>query len=134
MKEDEYRRNVYLLQLYQEQIEGIYSQVEMIEKLIDEYNRAIETMKEIAEMEGKEVLMPLGINVFGYAELKDTSKVIVNIGRSVYMEKTINNAIDFFNKKIEELKKSEEKLAKTAEELRMKMEEIANKLKDVQVS
>lgn len=134
MKEDEYRRNVYLLQLYQEQIEGIYSQVEMIEKLIDEYNRAIETMKEIAEMEGKEVLMPLGINVFGYAELKDTSKVIVNIGRSVYMEKTINNAIDFLNKKIEELKKSEEKLAKTAEELRMKMEEIANKLKDVQVS
>ncbi len=134
MKEDEYRRNVYLLQLYQEQIEGIYSQVEMIEKLIDEYNRAIETMKEIAEMEGKEVLMPLGINVFGYAELKDTNKVIVNIGRSVYMEKTINNAIDFFNKKIEELKKSEEKLAKTAEELRMKMEEIANKLKDVQVS
>lgn len=134
MKEDEYRRNVYLLQLYQEQIEGIYSQVEMIEKLIDEYNRAIETMKEIAEMEGKEVLMPLGINVFGYAELKDTNKVVVNIGRSVYMEKTINNAIDFFNKKIEELKKSEEKLAKTAEELRMKMEEIANKLKDVQVS
>jgi len=134
MKEDEYRRNVYLLQLYQEQIESIYSQVEMIEKLIDEYNRAIETMKEIAEMEGKEVLMPLGINVFGYAELKDTSKVIVNIGRSVYMEKTINNAIDFLNKKIEELKKSEEKLAKTAEELRMKMEEIANKLKDVQVS
>lgn len=134
MKEDEYRRNVYLLQLYQEQIESIYSQVEMIEKLIDEYNRAIETMKEIAEMESKEVLMPLGINVFGYAELKDTNKVVVNIGRSVYMEKTINNAIDFLNKKIEELKKSEEKLAKTAEELRMKMEEIANKLKDVQVS
>ena len=134
MNEDEYRRNVYLLQLYQEQIESIYSQAQMIEKLIDEYSRAIETMKEMAEIESREVLMPLGINVFGYAELKDTNKVVVNIGRSVYMEKTINNAIDFLNKKIEELRKSEEKLTKTAEELHMKMEEIAKKIKDVQVS
>lgn len=134
MKEDEYRKNVYLLQLYQEQIESIYSQVEMIERLIDEYNRAIETLRELINMESKEVLMPLGINVFGYAELKETNKVVVNIGRNVYMEKNINNAIDFFNKKISDLKKSEEKLTKTAEELRIKMEEIANKLKDVQVS
>lgn len=137
MNEEEYRRNVYLLQRHQEQMEDLYAQAEVLERLIEEYNKAIETLNEMVSLEGgKEALMPIGGNVFAFVEIKDTRKVIVNVGGKVYVEKPINGAIDFINRRIGELKKSQEKLLKAAEEIRSKMEDIIEKIKskDVQVA
>lgn len=137
MKEEEYRKNVYLLQRHQEQMEDLYAQAEVLEKLIEDYNNAMETLNEMVSLEGeKEALMPIGGNVFAFVEIKDMRKVIVNVGGKVYVEKPINGAIDFINRKIEELKKNQRKLLRAAEEIRSKMEEIIEKIKseDVQVS
>lgn len=134
IKEEEYKRQIYLLQLYREQIEEIYAQMELIERFIGEYSRAIETLQELAGIEEKDALMPLGGNSFAHVEIKDLKKVLVNVGRGIFIEKTLNGAIDFMNKKIEDLKKSEQNLAKTAEEIRLKMEELSIKLENVQVS
>ncbi|MBC7081158.1 MAG: prefoldin subunit alpha [Thermoplasmatales archaeon] len=135
MNEEELRRNIYLLQRHQEEIENTYAQIEVIEKMINEYRRTIETLQEIASTEGeKEILMPLGGNVFAYTSLKDTKKVIISIGDKVFIEKTTNGAIDFLNKKIEELMRSEEKLIALVDELSQRMEEISKKIKKEDVS
>lgn len=130
MSDEELRKNIYLLQRHQEEIENTYAQIEVIEKMINEYRRAIETLQEIASIEGeKEILMPIGGNVFAYTTLKNTGKVIVSIGEKVFIEKSTNGAIDFLNKKIEELKRSEEKLINLAEELSNRMDEISKRIK-----
>ncbi|HEC77349.1 MAG TPA: prefoldin subunit alpha [Thermoplasmatales archaeon] len=135
MNEEEYASNVYLLQRYQENMEEIYGETELIGRLISEYERVIETLQEMSGIEEKESLIPIGGNVFVYGSLKDTKNVIVNVGRGVLVEKPVNSAIDTINKKISDLKKSQEKLFKTADEIRLRMEEISQKLrdKDVQV-
>ncbi len=137
MNEEEIRKNIYLLQRHQEQMEDTYAQIDMIERLIQEHDRTVETLQEMVEMEeGKEVLMPVGGNVFAKAAIKDAENVIVNVGGNVFIEKPINGAIDFIKEKIEELKKNEEKLVKMAEDIRQRMEEISQKIRkeDVQVS
>ena len=130
---EEVERDIYLLQRHQEQIEDIYSQVELMERLINEYERAIDTLMEIQKFEnGRETLIPIGANVFLYASLKDTKKVITKVGK-VFIEKNISKAIEFVNKKIEEIRKNEESLVKTAEEIKQRMEEISKRLKDKNV-
>ncbi len=137
MNEEELNKQLYLLQRYQEQAEQIYGEAELIEKIISEYERAIETLQEMGATGERDVLMPVGGNVFAYATLKDTGKVIVNVGRGVFIEKPVNAAVDIINRKIDDLKKSQEKLIKTAEEIRARMEEIGRKISEgsnVQVS
>ncbi len=137
MNEEELRKNIYLLQRHQEEIENTYAQIEVIEKLVNEYRLAIEAVQEITSIEGeKKILMPLGGNVFTYATLKDAKKIIISIGDKVFIEKTTNGTIDFLNKRIKELMRSEEKLIALVDELSQKMEEISKKIKkeDVPVS
>ncbi|MCD6513129.1 MAG: prefoldin subunit alpha [Thermoplasmata archaeon] len=137
MINEDVERELYKLQQHQEQIEDIYAQIELIERLIKDYERTVDTLIEIEKMEGeREAMLPIGGNLFLYATIKDTRKVVARVGGKVMIEKSVNRAIDFVNKRIEELKRSEESLIKTANDIREKMEEISKKLRDknVQIS
>lgn len=125
----------YLMQQYQEQVEELYGQAELIERLVNEYHRTVETVQEMSDIPSQDTLIPIGGSTFVYGTLKDTGKVLVNAGRGILVEKPVNAAIDTLNKKIEELKKSQESILKTAEEIKGKMDELARKMseKDVQI-
>ncbi len=130
MSEDEINRNIYLLQKYQEQVEEIYAELDFLDKLLQEYNKSIETMQEITTSSSEEVLIPIGGNAFTYGELKNKEKVLVNIGGGVFVEKSLNAAMETINRRMDELKKSQEKLIATVEEIRQKMDSIASGLRE----
>jgi len=131
---EELQKDLYMLQRHREQIEDIYGQVELIERLIEEYENVVSTLVEMQKLEeGKDTLMPVGANIFLYSAIKDTSKVLARVGSKVYVEKSIPKAIEFINKKIEDLRRNEESLVKTAREIRQKMDEISKRLKDKNV-
>jgi len=131
---EELQKDLYMLQRHREQIEDIYGQVELIERLIEEYENVVSTLVEMQKLEeGKDTLMPVGANIFLYSTIKDTSKVLARVGSKVYVEKSIPKAIEFINKKIEDLRRNEESLVKTAREIRQKMDEISKRLKDKNV-
>lgn len=134
---EELQKDLYMLQRHQEQIEDIYGQIELIERLIEEYEKVVSTLIEMQKLEGeKDALTPVGANIFLYSTIKDTSKVLARIGSKVYVEKSVTKAIEFVNKKIEDLKRNEESLVKTAREIKQRMDEISKRLRDknVQVS
>ena len=133
MNEEEINRNLYLLQRYQEQVEALYGEAEMIERLISEYNRTIEALQEMTNVDVKETLVPIGGNTFVYGTLEDTKKVIINVGSGILIEKPVNAAIDTINKKITDLKKSQGNIMKTTEDIRLKMDNITQKLKEENV-
>ena len=134
---EELQKDLYMLQRHQEQIEDIYGQIELIERLIEEYEKVVSTLIEMQKLEGeKDALTPVGANIFLYSTIKDTSKVLARIGSKVYVEKSVTKAIEFVNKKIEDLKRNEESLVKTAREIKQRMDEISKRLrkkKNVQV-
>ncbi|WPG99490.1 putative prefoldin subunit 5 [Acrodontium crateriforme] len=55
---------------------------------------------------GKPLLVPLTPSLYVPGELSDTEHVIVDIGTGFYVEKTTQDAVKFYNGKIEELGKN----------------------------
>ena len=50
---EELQKDLYMLQRHQEQIEDIYGQIELIERLIEEYEKVVSTLIEMQKLEGE---------------------------------------------------------------------------------
>lgn len=130
MEKEETQRDILLLQGYQERMDAVYQQVELIEGLMTEYRRARATLEEMSKAEkGRNFLVPIGGNVFLHASLDDNSTVLTGIGRDVIVEKPVGKALEFIDKRIEEFLREEGHLIKISQEIREKVEELTQKLK-----
>jgi len=129
MEKEDIQRDIAFLQNYQERMDAIYQQVELIESLVAEYRRARDTLEEMGKVEkGRSFLVPIGGNVFVHASLENNSTVLTGIGRNVLVEKPVPKALEFIDKRIEEFLKEEERLIKISQEIREKADELTRKL------
>ncbi|KAM9319481.1 prefoldin subunit 5 [Gastrophryne carolinensis] len=66
--------------------------------------------------EGKQVLVPLTSSMYVPGSLSDVSTVLVDVGTGYYVEKTAEDAKDFFTRKTDFLKKQIEKIQPALQE------------------
>jgi prefoldin alpha subunit len=109
-------------QVYQYQAEAIAQQMNMVNMTIKDVETALTTIAALkGEPAGKETLVPIGFGSFVKAALSDPEKVVVGIGAGVSVEKKIDDAKAFLDKRKDELTKYHEQLnntfAKIAQEL-----------------
>jgi prefoldin alpha subunit len=109
-------------QVYQYQAESLAQQINMVKLTIRDVETALTTVTALKdEPAGKETLVPVGFGSFVKATLTTTDKVVVGVGAGVSIEKNIDDAKSFLEKKKEELNKYLEQLngtiAKIAQEL-----------------
>ncbi len=57
-------------------------------------------MNQMKEREGHEVLVPLTGSMYVPGVIKQTEKVLVDVGTGYYVEKDIPAARDYFNRKV----------------------------------
>ncbi|MFA6804632.1 MAG: prefoldin subunit alpha [Candidatus Methanomethylophilaceae archaeon] len=96
MKDDELRQAMAVLDSYNKQLENLNRQAQMLQASMDDLLRARETLKALKDAkEGDEVLLPIGASSFVNVKVADRTKVLVNVGTRVSVEKTIDEAIDF---------------------------------------
>ena len=133
MPNEDVQANLLLMQEYQERIDTIFQQIRLINELIGGYKSAQDTLEELAStQQGEELLVPLGGNVFVRASVSDTKKVLTGIGDGIVMEKSINNATNFLDKRIRELQTQEEQLIQISQDIRGKVEQLNKKLRPQQ--
>ena len=133
MPNEDVQTNLLLMQEYQERIDTIFQQIRLINELIGGYKSAQDTLEELAStQQGEELLVPLGGNVFVRASVSDTKKVLTGIGDGIVMEKSINNATNFLDKRIRELQTQEEQLIQISQDIRGKVEQLNKKLRPQQ--
>ncbi|XP_074917319.1 prefoldin subunit 5, partial [Chelonoidis abingdonii] len=65
---------------------------------------------------GKELLVPLTSSMYVPGKLSDVGYVLVDVGTGYYVEKTADNARDFFKRKIDFLTKQMEKIQPALQE------------------
>uniref|UniRef100_K7FFW4 Prefoldin subunit 5 n=2 Tax=Pelodiscus sinensis TaxID=13735 RepID=K7FFW4_PELSI len=65
---------------------------------------------------GKELLVPLTSSMYVPGKLSDVGHVLVDVGTGYYVEKTADNARDFFKRKIDFLTKQMEKIQPALQE------------------
>jgi prefoldin alpha subunit len=112
-------------QVYQYQAEAIAQQMNMVNMTIKDVETALTTIAALkGEPAGKETLVPIGFGSFVKAALADTEKVVVGIGAVVSVEKKIDDAKAFLDKRKDELTKYHEQLNNTFVKIAQELQNI----------
>lgn len=86
-------------------------QMQKLEQQLQELANVKETVEEISNVEaGKDLLIPLGAGVFIRAKVKETDKVVMNVGSSVVVEKDIRDASQLVSNQLIALEEVKEKM------------------------
>lgn len=111
--------------VYQYQAEAIAQQINMVQVTIKDVETALVTITALKnEPAGRETLVPLGFGSFAKATLADTENIVVGIGAGVSVEKKIDEAKAFLEKRREELTKYYEQLNNTLAKLAQELQNI----------
>ncbi|UAL07744.1 MAG: prefoldin subunit alpha [Candidatus Methanogranum gryphiswaldense] len=96
MEDGELRQAMAVLESYNKQLESLGRQAQVLQASMDDILRARETLKALKDAkEGDEVLLPIGASSYINVNVSAKTKVIVNVGNRVSIEKTIDEAIEF---------------------------------------
>ncbi|ABL77839.1 prefoldin subunit alpha [Thermofilum pendens] len=84
--------------------EELQREIQLAQTLIAEVDSAILALKNISSLEdGKEILVPVSAGVYVRASIKRQEKFLVAIGSNILVEKSLDEAVEFLNKRKEEL-------------------------------
>ncbi len=74
--------------------------------------------------EGHEVLVPIGGGVYIYCSLKNSQNILISLGAGYVIEKTLDQALEYVDERINEIEKSIEELSKQLNQVASKLSEI----------
>lgn len=110
---------------YEAQANQVQMQIDFLNQNITAIRIAGETIEGLGKMqEGQEILLPLANLAFIKTKVMDTSKVILNVGAGVNIEKSIGAAKDSLDNRLENLSKSQMQLRQALQQLIQQIEQI----------
>ena len=114
---------------YEAQAEQLQYQIELLNQSIAATQITGETIESLKNLQdGQEILLPLGNLAFVKAKLTDSSKVLVNVGASVVLEKEIDAAKDQIDQRIESLTKSQMQLRQGLQQIIQKLQQLRTEI------
>lgn len=109
-EEKRLRELVSEAEFHQRQANEIRNQIIALQNIENEINRSEEAIKNLKEKTIS--LFTLGSGVFVSGEVKDANKVLVNVGAGIVVEKSIDEALEFFKERKKEIAEAKEELLK----------------------
>jgi prefoldin alpha subunit len=117
-KKKELQQHYLALQLYDAQIKQVQKQVQAVEAQLMEVDQVQLSLDEFGRTKpGSEALVPVSNGIFARAELRDTAKLLVNVGSGAVAEKTVAEAKELLKGQAAELRKTEQELLQAIERL-----------------
>ena len=129
MKQDEdLSKYMMIIENCKEQLNSLDMQYSYLQAAIADYTKARITIEHMNKNnEGSDILIPIGGSTYINATLKDTSKVLYDIGAGIVTEKKSEEAIKKIDERIENLQKTQERLTTMAQQIQMEASEASNK-------
>ena len=127
VSEQEARRLVAEYQEYQRNAEALQEQMAMARNTLagcDSSLRTIAALKDAAKSGECTSVIPVGSGCFVHAEIRDFSKVIVNVGSGANIEKDVDDALAFLTERKAKLEKMIQDLNDSVAKLVQKMKQI----------
>jgi len=127
-KDEELAKYMTLIEQYKEQMNSLEIQSQYLQAAIADYNKAKITLEQLHDADkGTEILLPIGGSTYIDATVKNTSKVLFDIGGGIVTEKTSDDAIKKIDMRIEDLQKTQEKLLTMMQNLQNEATEVSAK-------
>lgn len=113
------------LQQYQMKLQVLDQQMRQVQENLGHLNRqrteltVIEhSLEELKGIEiGKEILIPVSSGIFAKAELKNNSKLLVNVGGNTTVERTVDETKNMISSQKEEITKLEQDMQNQLKQL-----------------
>ncbi len=119
------RERLLMLQQLQGESEAIQRKIVELELVDTELDKTIESLEYFNSLDGSvEALMNLGGGVFAYVDVRDSKKMLVDVGAGVIVEKEVGDAIESLKKKKEKIEENIKKLGEVLEQLAAQAERI----------
>ncbi len=133
MVDEESIRTKYMeSQILEQQIKQINQQLINLNNQLVELQRISEVLDTLSKTkENSELLVAIGGGMFSKAELKDSNKVLVNVGADVILEKDIPSSKEIVLHQMEEIKKVIAELEQEFQILAANNQMIANDLQNL---
>jgi prefoldin alpha subunit len=107
---------------HQRRAQDIQNQMQTLQMLEVEMEKTEEALKNLKE--GKNALFNLGSGMFISGEMKDTNKILVNVGSNILIEMNVDNALRFTTERKKEVSEAKEELIKGMQAISVRLNEI----------
>lgn len=125
---DELSKYMVLIEQYKEQMNQLEIQYQYLQAAVNDYTRSKITLEQLEKEEnGSNILLPIGGSTYVDANVKDTNKVLYDIGAGVVTEKSVDDALKKIDERIKDLQKTQEKLMKTINQIQNEAAEVSAK-------
>ncbi|WP_202319329.1 prefoldin subunit alpha [Archaeoglobus neptunius] len=127
--EKEVQEKIAVLQYLQGEAETLQRRIVEMEVLESEYRKTLETLEFFESIDGDvEALMNLGGGVFAYVDVKNSRKMLVDIGSGVVVEREVKDAIEFVKNRIKRIEENTEKLTSMLQQVLSQASKIQEEL------
>lgn len=131
----EIEERVAVLQQLQREFEVLQRRIVELELLANEYKRAVSSLEFLKSSDNVvNALINLGGGIFGYAEIKELKKFLVDVGSGIFIEKSVDDALSFLKRKLEEIEKASaeatsalRKIASEANKIQQELAELSKR-------
>lgn len=121
----------YLQQIYQNQYTLVAQQINSTLELIRQLESAHSTIEHMDAVKGRQGLVPIGADAFISGKIDEAGSVLVGIGAGYLVEKSMDEAKQFFSKFNEQEMQEVNRLMKAKAELENAMIEISYKIDEL---
>ncbi len=119
------REKLLILQQLQGESELLQRRIVELELVDTELEKTIESLEYFNNLDGSvEALMNIGGGVFAYVDVKDSKKMLVDVGAGVIVEKEVGEVIKSLKKRKEKLEENIKKLNESLERIALEAEKI----------
>jgi prefoldin alpha subunit len=129
--EREMQEKVIQMRYIESQANSIQQQMVIAENALISIDTAINSLTELQKSKATESMTPLGAGVFAYATLKDTERVLIDVGSGVVVEKPIAEATKLLGERREQALSMAKSYADMLETLKAKYQELGMRVQEL---
>ncbi|ADD09066.1 prefoldin subunit alpha [Candidatus Aciduliprofundum boonei] len=110
MNEEELEKGLATLEVLKAQISNLQTQIDALQRSIQEHTNAKETIEGYMKMENDEILVPIGAGVMISAKVQE-KKGLITIGNELYTELPLEKILEKIEKRKKDLEDLQLKLS-----------------------
>jgi len=128
-QQENIQQKYFEMQMITSQIKEQQKQMQLVENQLIElaiFKKSLDDFEKVQK--GTEIKIPLCPGIFAEAELKNNKELLVNIGVSVVVKKTIDETKKIIEKQFVEIQKIQRKSIENIQQLNLKADKIEREL------
>ena len=128
MSEEQGQQLLYQMQMLESYTVSLDQKEEAIMNYLREAISSVESIRGISQSQDLESLVPVGLGTYVKANISGTSKILLNVGAGIVVEKEHDSAINYLESRIKELQVALNETASQKHEVLMRLEHLKQEM------